>query len=143
MQLSLGLLADAANRAEGGKLNLLGVFGTIGASAVPVQHPQMCVVLNLRASPGERGGAHSLKIVLVDQDGVYLGPPIEVALSVPADTPVPNPELSLIFNLVGVVFPKFGTYEFDVLINGNSIGRIPLEVRPVALPELPSPRPVD
>jgi len=55
MECTLALLADAANREEGGKLNVLGVFDVIYSDKFPYAMPQFYVVVRLTAGPAEYG----------------------------------------------------------------------------------------
>jgi hypothetical protein len=134
MQVTLAALADAANRSDTGKLNLLGVFGKIGASNVPVRHPTMSLVLMLRASPGEKGSTHLIRIKLLDADGQVVGPEAEIGVTIPQEVPALNPELQFIMNLQDLIFPKFGNYNFEILINNNSAASIPLLLEAIAPP---------
>ena len=49
MDIDLALLADAATIDGSGKLNILGVFDRISASAFPAQHGRMAMVLRFAA----------------------------------------------------------------------------------------------
>src|SRR5688572_1005154 len=69
MEITLAVLADAANRSTEGKLNILGAFGNLYATGYPTGHPLMQLVLRMQASPGEVGQTKELKIVLIDADG--------------------------------------------------------------------------
>src|SRR5437870_3980178 len=98
MEVTLGVLADAANRADNGKLNMLGVFQTLYAYEVPARHPQMCLVLVFKDSPGEKGTTQRIKVVLMDEDGTQLGTPPEIMLDIPSDLPGLGPQFELILN---------------------------------------------
>ena len=50
MDVTLALLADAANVSQDGKLNILGIFNGLGAAAFPATHPSMHLVLRFEAS---------------------------------------------------------------------------------------------
>src|SRR5436189_5805888 len=98
MKVTLAVLADAANQTDNGKLNILGLFQTIFTSSVPVQNPQMYLVLVLKASPGEKGSTARLKLVLIDADGAPVFATTDYPIPVP-DTPlVYSPVLNLIFS---------------------------------------------
>jgi hypothetical protein len=130
VEVTLSVLADGANTTAEGKLNLLGIFQTINTMSVPYQHPQMYLVLSCILSPGERGTNQGIKVVLVDPDGAFVGNPPEMQIHIPADLSGLTPTFNLILALNNLVFPRFGPYVFDVLINNSSRARIPLVVQP-------------
>jgi len=119
MRVVLALLADAANRSEEGKLNVLGVFTNIRATEFPARHPQMQMVLELEASAAEVGREKKLEVDVMDEDG-------EKIAEFDANLTVPPPKVAgqrvhmqLSLKIVDMVFPKSGTYQFSVLIDGN------------------------
>ena len=69
MEISLALLADAANVSQQGKLNILGVFDQLRCSQFPCSHPTMVLVLQLHAGPAEYDEQKEIIIRLVDEDG--------------------------------------------------------------------------
>lgn len=130
MELILGALADSANVSQEGKLNILGIFDNLFAQALPCQHPQMTLVLMLRASGWERGTSRKIIIRFLDEDGGALFPPAEFGIDIAQNTPTPAPMMPLIVNLPNVVFPRYGTYRFDVLDGEAMLAQIPLQVSP-------------
>jgi hypothetical protein len=130
MEVTLAAVADAANRAEGGKLNLLGVFTILYAQQVPCQHPMMSLVLNFEATAMERGTTQKVGIKLVNEDGHALITLPESALAVPNDPHALTPAVNLIVNLNGLMFESYGAYRFDVDVNGETKAQIPIYVRP-------------
>lgn len=130
MRLKWGVLADAANRSDTGKLNILGMFSSIGASRVPAQHPQMCLVLKLEATGGEKGTTKTLRIALLDADGVLVIPAPELKISIPKDAPGRNLEMDLIIEMAVMPLQKYGDFQFDILIDGNSVGQVSFDVVP-------------
>ena len=72
MDVSLALLADAANTSRDGKLNLLGIFDAIQAPTFPTTHPSMTLVLRLEASAADGNRAHDLDVRFIDADGARL-----------------------------------------------------------------------
>src|SRR5438132_1558210 len=71
MDIDLALLADAATIDGSGKLNILGVFDRISASAFPAQHGRMAMVLRFSAGLPE-AGPHAVGIRLSGPDGQEL-----------------------------------------------------------------------
>jgi len=126
MEVRIAVLADYASISEGNKLNILGIFRAIMAPQEPVLHSGMQVVVQLEFNSSETG-TKTLKTVLVDADGREM-----FAISGEAMIPrAPHGRPSLlnhILNLQNVVFPRFGDYEFRVLLDGVTHCTIPLAV---------------
>jgi hypothetical protein len=134
MNVRLAVLADAANISSDNKLNILGVFGLVNAFAVPVQYPHMTVVLQLTASPGEKGTSHVLRLVVVDDDGKPVIRPAEMQVTVPDNLPGPDVDFNVLTNIVGVQLNKFGEYRVDVLIDGQSKAQLRFRLQAVPPP---------
>lgn len=141
MQITMAVVADAANRTDNGKLNLLGVFHTLFAVTTPCQHPHMAIVLNFEATAMERGTRQKIGIRLVDADGKPVLNMPESFIDVPGDPNIVTPQLSLIANIAGVMFERFGAYQFDISINDEIRGRIPIQIAPVPHPPVMPPLP--
>ena len=138
MDVTLGLLADAANTTENGKLNVLGVFSKINPTAFPTQVPAMQIVLRFEADSVERGERKALEIRLVDQDGGELLK-VEGNLDIPAEAPGGAPvEMQTIIGLAGVTFQRPGPHAFVVMVTGARPLRIPLNVSDVGEPAVES-----
>lgn len=130
MDVKLILLADAANVAIGGKLNITGIFNAIGAKTFPTVWPQMQVVIILEADATEQGQTKTVEVQLTGPDGqkvLALGGKV----AVPKGEPGYPIETNHILGLSGVKFEQPGDYRFTVLINGDPKGRAPLRVREV------------
>jgi len=127
MECTLALLADAANREEGGKLNVLGVFDVIYSDKFPYAMPQFYVVVRLTAGPAEYGTKKDVQLILLDPDGKAIG-------KIGGKGTVPTPDgggranLELILRMVGVPFEKPGRYAIAVVVNGEEKHSIPIEV---------------
>ena len=128
MEIVLALLADAANRSEEGKLNVLGAFNNIRASKFPARHPQMQLVLGMDASPAEVGMKKKLEVQMLNEDGEKVGG-MEGEITIPP--PAKSGErvhMQLTLQLIDTVFPKEGRYQVVVLVDGNTGAEIPLSV---------------
>lgn len=126
MDLLLGLVADAANIGAGNKLNVLGVFHQIGATAVPVAHPSFALALEFQAKPYDKGKTLSVEIRLLDPDGkelVKIEGQVQIANGEPLEPIVP-----LCIAVNNQVFPKFGNYRFEVRVAGTRKGEIRMEL---------------
>lgn len=140
MDVSLALLADYANVTADGKLNILGVFDTMFVDHFPVIHPQLHLVLRLEAHPAEAGAQKRVEIRLMTEDG-------QTALSIFADMAFQRKDSSplgemmknqQIIGFQNVRFEKPGTYQFAILVNGETKSTVALKVQqhtpPQAMP---------
>ncbi len=126
MEIVLAALADAANTSKDGKLNLMGLFDTLFAGAMPVTHPSMQLVLRIRAEPSETDRQHELEIRCMDEDGQEL-------FKVAGEFSVQGaPGKAATFNhVVGIsnlTFQKFGGYTLPIFINRDLKRTVELEV---------------
>lgn len=128
MDCTLALLADAANREENGKLNVLGVFDQFYSDKFPYAVPQFFVVIRLTAGPAEFGTKKDVQLVLLDPDGGTIGPRLGGKTTVPKPESGSRASIELILRMVGVPFPKAGNYAIAVLVNGEEKASIPIEV---------------
>ena len=137
MDVSLAVIADAANVTRDGKLNILGVFNTIYSSAFPTVHSQMQLIVRFLASPAERGTQHKTAIKLLDMDGSEL---IGLAgtVAVPQRSGIEEIGVYSIIDLRNVAFARAGDYSFRILIDDNEKATVPLKLVLRGQPELPS-----
>lgn len=133
MEVQLAVLADAANIAQQGKLNILGVFDTIWAANFPAVHPSMVVALRLRLEYGDGAGDHDLEVVLQDEDGKESVRAKAVA-HVRAIAPGEWTHLNHILTLTGTGFGTPGRYSFRVRWDGVEKTRVDLKVLAAATP---------
>ena len=131
MELTLALLADYANIARDGKLNIMGIFEQIHAPHFPAIHASMQLVTRIEATPFE-AGTHQVKVAFIDGDANELFA-ISGALNIAESRGGENIVVSQTFALNGVMLPTPGAYEFVISIGGEEKGRVPLRV--VAVPQ--------
>lgn len=130
MQLTAGLLADGANIAADGKLNLLGVFDRIVASGIPFTHPSLFLIARFAARVSE-GSSHSLQIALVDADGQEVVPRTRpLPLTFGLNGPGRPMTAQVIAQFVDLQLPVFGEYDFHLHVDGEYTASIPLYVEP-------------
>jgi hypothetical protein len=133
MDLSFMLISDYANTTGDGKLNVMGIFGSITATSFPTTHPEMYVIAQLAASPAEYNRAFKFELKLMDEDGQQIG-------NIVTDAVVPVPDtgryirLNHVLRLVNITFPKPGEYEFVVLVDNDVKGTLPIEVNEAISP---------
>ena len=132
MEVRIAVLADFASITNDQKLNILGVFRQISATQVPAAHPQFKLVFQLEFNSSESGDKQ-VKIELVDEDGTEM-------LSIAGKMHVPRQPggraalVNQILDFAGFAFPKFGDYEFRVVLDGITACVIPLTVAQVTAP---------
>ena len=127
MEMILGAVADAANKAVGDKLNILGIFHAIFSPTFPVAHPHLALALEFRAAPLEKGQIFVIEIVLRDPDGKQVFG-MQGNLQLSKETPALSPIIPFDINIRNVHFPTPGNYRFEVLVNGSRKGEVPLEL---------------
>ena len=128
MKITKALLADYANITREGKLNVLGIFQTIGAITFPVRHPQMQLIFMWSADPTEAGRDRQIEIQMCDADGkkiLGLTGPFKVP---PPPQPGKMVEGNEILNLNGLVFEKAGAYKFNILVDNDLEGEASFDV---------------
>ncbi len=126
MKARIAVLADYASLSIEHKLNILGVFTTINATKAPVVHPQMKLVAQFEFDASE-AGQHPMRVVLIDADGNEL---LSIA-GVITIQPPPGGKPALmnqLLDLTNLTFPRFGDYEFRILIDDEVAAEIPLTV---------------
>lgn len=144
MEVTLALLADAANVSTDGKLNIMGIFNALGGTTFPVVHPQMALVLRFEATRAEEGKTRQIELQLADGDGKKLFK-IGAQLVIPQGAPGSPIRLNHILMLHGIQFPKPGDYVFNVLVGDDQKAEIDLklvEVKPHPHPHPQPPPPV-
>ncbi len=127
MDVTLALLADAANVSQEGKLNILGTFANINAAEFPTRHPEMQLVLRFEASPAEAGMKKKLEVKVIDQDGQQVGG-VGGEFSVGDSKGGQRIRMQTVMRIVDAVFPKAGDYVFAVLIDGKTEAEVPLSI---------------
>lgn len=138
MELQTILAADYANVAEGGKLNVMGIFRNIFGTSFPAVHPSMFLVVQLKPDFPEYGQQRQLSISLVDEDGKTEVAKVSGEINIPMPVGGQRPEINLTVELKGLVFPKPGRYQFTVLVDKDFKGSLSIDVG--KLPEPPQKR---
>jgi hypothetical protein len=126
MEQTFAVLADFASLTIDHKLNVLGIFDRIVSQNVPAAHPQIYLVVGYKFECTEVG-TKDIKIVLIDADGHVLFS-MEGKMDVVAAESGVSRSVSQILRLGNLIFPQFGDYEFQVLINGRIESHIPFTV---------------
>ncbi len=108
-----------------GTVSIIGIFDTIHAPAVPVNFPFLHVVTSLT---GQRGESFQFQTRLSAPDGKVLqaAPAVDIVFHQPESS------TNQVNGYLGVVFPVFGVYSMEFIINGTSVHTIPFQVLPRA-----------
>lgn len=133
MQLRIAALADYTNVTDNGKLNILGIFSQIHAAQVPAVHPQMQFVAQFAFEPMEAGDK-SIRIVLQDADANELLT-MEGHLNLQGSGSPDPLVVNQILILQNVVFPQYGSYEFVIEVDGETLpAHVPVDILPAPTP---------
>lgn len=128
MKVEIAVLADAANVSRESKLNICGIFQNIFGQAAPISWPMMTLVLQLRLDASETGRRHALGLKLHGPDGKVVQQFPDAQFESTAELTAPKVTLPLTINFSGLAFPTFGTYSFEVQVNGEVLTNVELEV---------------
>ena len=128
MEKLILLVADFANVDQGGKLNVIGAFGHIYAPQFPAVHASLYLVLKLGADFEDFGQSRTLNVHFRDADGKVLLalPPLNFTINPKA---MPIPEVNFIIQVQNLVLPSAGQYDFEVEVDDEEIGVLPLTVK--------------
>jgi len=122
------LVADYANVAEGGKINVMGIFNRIFAHEFPTRQPEMHLVVKLDASPAEYDSDRKLTIKLLDESGRQEIVNWSRDIHIPKGSGGERTEINQILRLRDVVFPKPGAYQFSVIVDKDEKSTLPITV---------------
>lgn len=132
MKVELFAMCDAATDSAG-KLNILGVYDTVGSMKTPFVHPRCAIVVKIRFERIERG-EHKIKLNIIDQDGKPVIPSLEGPLNIKFPDAAPSATAQMILDLQNLKFDKFGEFSIDLAVDGRQEASIPLFVRQVQSP---------
>lgn len=129
MDVKFALVADHVSETREGKMVIVGIFDTISAPTAPATHPSLFVTARLETSIGS-GTKHKMRLGMWDEDGREVIP-LSGELDLPFVSQGPGrplrAQLILQFNLL--TFPRFGDYEFRILVAGVQVAAIPVRLQ--------------
>lgn len=133
VNIPMAFLADEANVSQEGKLNVMGIFDRITAATFPVVHPKMVFAFRLQAEYQDSGQPFPVRVRLMDEDG---GTVFEANGEITAPVVPPGEFITAnqMFALVGVQFPRPGTYKFVVTVGELTPHETPFAVTQAAGP---------
>ena len=136
MEIEYAFLADYADR--GSKLTAIGIgFDAIYAQQAPTMHPQFFSVIGLRFERSETGRKKHIEMELVDADGNQIAPKLEIDIQVAK--PAKNFDYRrqrIALGMYGMVFPKYGDYAVNWILDGLQIRSVSLKLLPTS--EMPA-----
>lgn len=127
MHVDQFVLCDFANETRDGKLNIIGVFDSIGLGRFPGRHRHFCIVLRLRTTHDDSEKQRKLRITLKDPHGKNL---FEVQgelgfATIPEGTFAHHNQ---IMNVGNITFKESGEYQLLLRIDNELISEKPLRV---------------
>ncbi len=124
-------LAEHAAVGADDMITAMGIgFDSIAAPVFPARHTRMALVLRLVLSPSECGQAHTLRIDLLDPDGVELLRQEQGFALARATSESYRPRvMPVVWHIDNLVFPAPGDYAFHVLVDTLELAVVPLYVR--------------
>jgi len=114
MQVKFSFFCTAANIANNGNLNALGIFSEILSNQFPFTYPRITYVIGIEGRKSE-AGRHALKLSFIDDDGKEIIPPISGELTTTGEKPNSN----IIMELANINFPHPGTYSLDFVVDNQ------------------------
>jgi len=128
MNVKFALIADYASISREGKLSVSGIFDTINPPVLPFPLPIFYVVVSFEAGAAEYNTKKNVEIVLSDEDGNSL-------MKLPNELKIGRPQrggdmvtANQIAAIAGFPFKKEGTYQFAILVNGETKTTVPLTI---------------
>ncbi len=139
MNLTHAILTDAAQASPDGKYHLIGGGISIWwADEVPATI-RLALVLGFEYSAVEAGRQRQIEVELMNEDGGADGLP-KITTVVPLPDRRPDMPFGAPLMANGIInyitdLPTYGTYAFQILLDGNHVGTAPLVLarRPQAL----------
>jgi hypothetical protein len=114
-------ICEFARVDAGGTVTIVGIFDAIHVHAVPARFPLMHIITNLFGNKGEE---FSFSTRIAAPDGSY----IQVVQPVRIRFEQDNSRISQINGYLGSVFPVFGEYSIEIVIDDTVIHSLPFQV---------------
>jgi hypothetical protein len=130
MRVAFAYLADYALAHPDGKMYVVGGgLDTIFAVQLPVQVPQMSLVVKIEFAPTECGRQHAVEIHGLDSDGNPFLPAsnfFAMPLRNPSAPMLPS-GVQFVLNMP-LLLTRAGEYAFSLVVDGSELASIPLRV---------------
>lgn len=129
MKLAYALLADAAQTTPDGKISMLGGdFDSIFAQTFPARHSSLTLVMRFDVEKEECGLEHQFRVAISGPLNTPVVAPLTGAF-VPQASPVylNRPVKAFVtMMLQNLTFESQGTYNFNITVDGRSMGKVTL-----------------
>lgn len=136
MYVAFALLADAANVAVDGKLNILGVFDAVHAASLPAVHPRVHLVVRLKAQPSD-AGTHRLVLQVTGPGGAtVLSHEAQMNIQ-PPPAGVAEIDIPLV-QAFDLPLERSGPHAVLLLLDGHVVAQLPLAVHGAGAAPAPS-----
>lgn len=134
VRLTAALLADYANVTADGKLNVMGVFGRMATTRIPVTYPSLYLIARFEARVTE-GTHHTVQVALVDSDGQEIVPKL-APLPLYFEIMGPGRPLraQLVTEFANLRLPVLGEYDFHIFVDGEYLESVPLYLESIPEP---------
>lgn len=119
MKAKYSFVCEAANVAQSGNINVLGIFTNVIAVQVPCVYPKFTYVANIEFHRSE-SGKHRFTLSFVDDDGKDIIQSISGHMDVAQNKGLPS-SANLLVELANINFPTAGAYEIDLTIDNQHI----------------------
>lgn len=126
MVVEIFSICDAATD-YGGRLNILGAFEGIAAPSAPIFRDRCSLAIRMRFDVSETGD-HPIEVRFVDEDGQTVGPTMAAKIKVKIHPGRASGAHNLVLNINGLQFPKFGTFDILLKVDGEIRSSIPILV---------------
>lgn len=108
-----------------GKLNILGVFKNINTNTVPVVHPQMFIVANVKIN---KSGKYKQSIKMVNEGGETEIFRQDFDLNIEIPKGKKQAEVGTVAQLTGISFANYGKYKVQVIVDEKLIDESEIEI---------------
>jgi hypothetical protein len=116
MQIQLFALCQSVTVNRDNSVDAIGIRDTFRADSAPALHPACSVIVKIRFDEGDEGH-HKTEVRIVDLDGK---PIVTTTAELDANPPEGKHHMVFqIFDLENLLFPRFGEYSLDLLIDGE------------------------
>lgn len=127
MIATLAVIAEHAQVRADGKLDVTGVYNCRYSPDLPARL-DVTMALRFDIEPLDYGAHQRIAVHIVDEDGSEM---VNVRASPISFESPKTPGLPLAYDLIvplTIVFPREGTWTFDVRVNDRTVARVPLRV---------------
>ncbi len=116
-------ICEYARVDAGGTVSIIGIFDAIHVPACPIRFPVLHVITNLYGQSAEEF-IFSTRISAPDGKIIQSVQPVRIRFE------QENTRISQINGYIGSVFPVFGEYTVEILINETVVYSIPFQIVP-------------